>query len=148
MSHNPRSILIPSDLTGETRTLLDYALSQPHPVGARIVLLHVVHIGDHVWSMLAKAYDTKGLEDQLRALANEAMDEYVKDHPDDSQFKIEVQVHWGQPAEMVMQVAASEKIDEIVMGRHRPDTVKGFFLGSTADKVLRSARCPVTVIPF
>ncbi|MCA9546828.1 MAG: universal stress protein [Myxococcales bacterium] len=148
MSHSPSAILIPSDLTGETRHLLDYALSQPHQAGARIILLHVVHIGEHVWSMLAKAYDTKGLEEQLRELANGALAAYVADHPGDHPFKVEVQVHWGQPAEMVLSVADSEKVDEIVMGRHRPDSVKGFFLGSTADKVLRAAKVPVTVIPF
>jgi nucleotide-binding universal stress UspA family protein len=114
-----------------------------------VILTHVVHIGQHVWSMLARSYDTGDMEAQLKKLANDVLAEISEEHGvDEHPFTIETQVHWGDPAESILSVAKVEKADQIVMGRHAPGVVKGFFLGSTADKILRGAHCVVSVIPM
>jgi nucleotide-binding universal stress UspA family protein len=148
MQATPRTIVVPTDLSAQTRTLLEFALQQPHEAGGRVILTHVVHIGEHVWSMLARSYDTSDMENKLKALANSVLDEITADHDDDHPFTFETQVHWGDPAEVILSVAKVEKADQIVMGRHAPGMVKNFFLGSTADKVIRGAHCAVSVIPM
>lgn len=52
-------------------------------------------------------------------------------------------VRSGHPAREVLDVARSQGVDLIVMGRHGQTEVERFTLGSVAEKVVRRASCPV-----
>ena len=143
------TIIVPTDLSDQTRPLLEFAIQQPHECGGRVILTHVVHIGEHVWAMLARSYDTSEMEEKLKAMADSVLKELTDSHgTDEHPFTFETQVHWGDPADVILSVAKVEKASQIVMGRHATGAMKGFFLGSTADKVLRGAHCVVSVLPM
>jgi nucleotide-binding universal stress UspA family protein len=52
----------------------------------------------------------------------------------------------GSPAEQIVATAKEWGADLIVMGSHGRSGVTRLFLGSVADKVLRSATCPVLLV--
>jgi nucleotide-binding universal stress UspA family protein len=52
----------------------------------------------------------------------------------------------GVPHEEIVAVAAREKADYIVIGTHGYGGFSRFMLGSVADKVIRTAPCPVIVV--
>ena len=52
----------------------------------------------------------------------------------------------GVPAEEIVRVADQESIDLIVMGTHGWSGFRHMLLGSVAEKILRSATCPVLVV--
>jgi nucleotide-binding universal stress UspA family protein len=54
-----------------------------------------------------------------------------------------VRVTVGKPAEAILQVANDERVDLIVMGTHGRMDRRHVLLGSVAETVVRTARCPV-----
>jgi nucleotide-binding universal stress UspA family protein len=53
----------------------------------------------------------------------------------------------GDPAESVIASAEAEGADLIVVGSHRRNRVGRAILGSVSDEIVRSAPCPVIVVP-
>jgi universal stress protein A len=52
----------------------------------------------------------------------------------------------GIPYRKIVEVAADEKLDLIVMATHGRTGFSHLFLGSVAEKVVRTAPCPVLTI--
>ncbi|MBI5571386.1 MAG: universal stress protein [Desulfomonile tiedjei] len=52
----------------------------------------------------------------------------------------------GFPPDEILQVAREGEIDLIVMGTHGWTGVKHFLLGSVAERVVRTAKCPVLIV--
>ncbi|QDH70223.1 universal stress protein [Marilutibacter alkalisoli] len=52
----------------------------------------------------------------------------------------------GDPAEMILDVAAKEHCNLIVMGSHGRSMVKGLLLGSVSSKVIAQGKVPVTIV--
>lgn len=63
--------------------------------------------------------------------------------------KVPVEVHTelieGDPAEAIINVAATRKSSLIVMGSHGLSRLVGLILGSTSQKVVSHAPCPVLI---
>lgn len=59
---------------------------------------------------------------------------------------VETVVVEGNPAAEIVRIAAERKIDLIVMGSHGRGGISRAILGSVADKVMRTAHCPVMII--
>ena len=53
----------------------------------------------------------------------------------------------GDPAEEIVRYAAGHRVDLIVLGTHGRTGVSRVLLGSVAERVLRTAHCPVLVVP-
>lgn len=53
----------------------------------------------------------------------------------------------GDPAEEIVRYAAEHGIDLVVLGTHGRTGVSRVLLGSVAERVLRTAPCPVLVVP-
>ena len=64
-----------------------------------------------------------------------------------SGLEVEHAVGPGQPADSVLQEAARVGADLIVMAASGRSRVARFFVGSTADRIIRQSTCPVLVIP-
>jgi len=61
--------------------------------------------------------------------------------------KYEFLLREGAPEKVIIDVAGDLAADLIVMGTNGTDQVLDYFLGSTASNVIKSANCPVLVIP-
>jgi nucleotide-binding universal stress UspA family protein len=60
--------------------------------------------------------------------------------------EIHTEVIEGSPAEAIIDVAATRKSDVIVMGSRGLGTLAGLLLGSTSQKVVAHAPCPVLIV--
>ncbi|MEO6244051.1 MAG: universal stress protein [Opitutaceae bacterium] len=134
-----RRLLVPLDFSGQSREALLYAIPLALQAKADLVLLHVVEpvtitapeLGlmnaDMVGMMGAAA---RRLEQQAEELIPAAL-------------KTRTLVRIGLPAAEILAVARREKIDLIVMSTQSRSALKRFFIGSTADQVMKNANCPV-----
>jgi len=57
------------------------------------------------------------------------------------------QVHAGEPAQTILQVAQQSRADLVVMTTEGPDGFLDGLRGSTSERVLRKVRCPVLSLP-
>lgn len=59
---------------------------------------------------------------------------------------LETRVVVGHPVEQIVHFAETEHVDLIVLGRRGVSRFEKFIIGSTSEKVLRYAHCPVMVV--
>ncbi len=60
---------------------------------------------------------------------------------------IQLQLSWGDPAKSIMEIAAREAADVIVLGRRGRGRLAGLVLGTVSQKLVSLALCPVIVVP-
>jgi nucleotide-binding universal stress UspA family protein len=61
-------------------------------------------------------------------------------------IQIQPLVQFGDPAEVILDVARVRRHDQIVMGTHSQSARTDLRLGSVADRVARGAPCPVVTV--
>ena len=57
-------------------------------------------------------------------------------------------VEGSRPAKTIVRVAKEEQVDVILLATHGRGGVDRLFMGSVADRVVRSSRCPVFLVPI
>ncbi|MFO0912116.1 MAG: universal stress protein [Pirellulales bacterium] len=128
-------ILCPVDFSDRSRESLKYAAGLAHSLHAKLVLLHAFDLP----ATLDLAGQTTPLDPALRP----QLDEWAGAQ---GELTAEVILHAGHPGEVICWVAQDRKCDLIVMGTHGRTGLLRTLLGSTAEHVLRHARCPVLTI--
>jgi nucleotide-binding universal stress UspA family protein len=60
-------------------------------------------------------------------------------------IEMEVDIRIGHPSRTILEVAEEKAADLIIIASHQPG-LQDYFLGSTAAKVVRHAKCSVLVV--
>lgn len=141
-----KSILCPIDFSEFSAAAYQHALSLAQYYKARIVALHVVELwkypfADYAahqadYAKFSRALNEGG-EVQLRRFVKQYLAEGVQP---------ELVVHQGNASNCILSVAQEENIEGIVMGTHGRRGFDRLVLGSTTDRVMRKAACPVLVV--
>ncbi|WP_306262341.1 universal stress protein [Pararhizobium sp. IMCC21322] len=130
-------ILVPIDLSdvGHGKEVLGVAEKLLQP-GGTITVLNVV---EDIPGYVAAELPDEIVKD-LSGNAQKALEEIISG----LSGNIELEVRRGSPASAI--VAASEQlgVDLIIIASHSPG-LADYFLGSTASRVVRHAKCPVLV---
>ncbi|MDV6378441.1 universal stress protein [Sporosarcina sp. GW1-11] len=63
-----------------------------------------------------------------------------------TQAKTELVIYEGDPAQRIVQYVDSTPLDHLVIGSRGLNVVQEMMLGSVSHKVIKEAKCPVTVI--
>ncbi len=137
-----KRILVPVDFSECSRKGLQYALAFARQFQAEVSLLHVVPdvIAEPRFSVPAPDLQHALLEEGRREL-----DEEIQAHaPQASGLK--PLVRKGVPFQEIVQAAEELGADLIVVGTHGRTGLKHVLLGSTAERVVRHASCPVLVV--
>ena len=131
-------ILVPIDFSPDAEQALEYAVMLARQFQARMTLLHAVHLPVTTEVSLA-AYLS-----EMEASAQRGMETYRK-RVADAGVPVETLVLVGAPFSKIIDTAASQAADLIVMGTHGRTGMRHWMLGSVAERVVRLAPCPVLV---
>lgn len=139
-----KNILVPIDFSETSRKVLKYAVPLAEKFGARIILVHVVEPRIYPENLVIPAE----IEDMnIRLMRNgREMLQRLREHVVAPEIKSDVFVVLGKPYQQIVDVAKTEKADLIVVATHGYTGLKHAFLGSTAERVVRYAQCPVLTI--
>lgn len=80
---------------------------------------------------------------ELAQAVQPKIEDFAKDHFGGLNGKVSASVLIGRPAEQIVEHADSVNAAMIIMSTHGYSGVKHMVLGSTAEAVLRHAKCPV-----
>ena len=61
--------------------------------------------------------------------------------------EVESEVAFGSPVEQINDYVAKEDVDLIITSTHGRSGLRRVFIGSTAERIVRHATCPVLVVP-
>lgn len=137
-----RKILFPTDFSDGSDAALVFASSLARDNNARLLVVHVHEPTAVYVEGLGAAYGALP-QDQQRD-ARELLNVVEPSFP---MIDIERRLLEGTPADAIVDLAEREEgIDLIVMGTHGRTGVSRMLMGSVAEKIVRSAPCPVLTI--
>lgn len=140
-----RKILAPTDFSGLSKLGLRYALEIARDKSAEVLVYHVIDFsGDWANKQVEFRPDRDMLENRRKAL-----DRFLTENFAECINLVEVRqvVEFGAPYRNIVEKAASEGVDMIVMSTHGRTGIDNLLLGSVAQKVVARAPCPVLIVP-
>ncbi len=141
----PKHILVPMDFSKHSQSALIEGQNIAKSFNADLILLHVVE--DPIPPAYYLSANDKTLKDLFKTTAKHSRNKLLdisKELDIKQNFKIEVIK--GHVASSITKYASDNKVDLIVMGSHGYSGLTHFLLGSTTEKVVRSAACPILTI--
>jgi nucleotide-binding universal stress UspA family protein len=138
-----RHVLVAHDFSETSDAALDYGLGLAQKLGARVTVVHAYEIPSHgAPEVLVLSTDWT---EQFEAVARQELDKViasVRKRGLDATPALRKGVAWRE----IDAAAAETKADLIVIGSEGRTGVGRALLGSVAEKVVRTAPCPVLVV--
>jgi nucleotide-binding universal stress UspA family protein len=148
-----KKILVPIDFSPCSEEAFRVALTLAKTFQAELLLLHVIDIGAlttfNQLGLLAVPSDAQGQKRRLRHHARLNVRRLLEVEAAKGVTAKRIILEGG-PFVEIAKTARIEKVDLVVMGSYggRSGSVDKIFFGSTAEKVVRTAGCPVLTVPL
>ncbi len=140
------TILFPTDFSDFSKYAASFAISFACDYGAKLHVFHVVEIAHEIRE--AVGVEAPPME-EIRSRARELATEEIKAASTPELFdKLDYDVACvrGKPFVEIIGFAREIGADMIVMGTHGRSALVTAMMGSTAEKVVRKAPCPVFTV--
>lgn len=144
MTPDIKRILVPLDFSTSSRRALDYAVGVAQKFDASLHLVHVCEVP----SMMTASMDAYAIAytDWNQRLGEEAERELAKIAALRQGLRVTTEVLFGSPAPAIVEAADTNDADLIVMGTHGHGAVMHLMMGNVAERVVRTASCPVLTV--
>ena len=138
----PKRILVPLDFGPRALPALRYAQEIAHSTGGSLLLLHVIEeaIVPDVYYPLGRSIFLR--EPEVRRLSSSGLERLFW-QAEGPEVPFDVRVVDGRAASEIARIAAETAADAVLIPTHGLATADRLVLGTTTDKVLRLAPCPV-----
>jgi len=142
---NLRRIVVPQDFSDYSLHALKYAVTLAGLFNSELIILHVVEPIVYPADFSFGQVSIPAMEEEIRKHSEEQLNELVtKEIP--SSIKVTSIIKVGKPFIEIIEVAKTENADLIVISSHGRTGMDHVLFGSTADKVVRKAPCPVLTV--
>jgi len=142
----PERILIAIDLSVKSDEIIEALNDLEVDKRCTLIGVHVVPDLDAQTSAYLKSGKIADVQKSIEQVASSKMqtlaNKKLKGHD-----RPEVIICKGSPADCILKLARERRVNLIIMGNGDPAETRGTRFGSTADKVVRGASCPVLIVP-
>lgn len=138
-------MLVPTDFSPPSALAADYAIDMARRYGATIELLHVIEDFAGAHFTMEGYIDLPHVRDRIRAEAETGLAELAR-RAEAAGVRVSTHLMSGNPAAAIVKHANGEASDLIVMGTHGRSGFAHLLLGSVAERVVRTAPCPVLTV--
>jgi nucleotide-binding universal stress UspA family protein len=126
---------------------LEYAADLAAAAGAALTVVHVVEASPvAVDPMTGVIYEAPAYRESLLRQGAGHLHDFIAGHVGQRAAAAEV-VAIGKSWKEILRIAADQRADLIVLGIHGRNVVNRLVFGSTTDRVVRQATCPVLTVP-
>jgi len=139
---NVKKILFPTDFSEGSDNALPYAADMARHYGAKLYLLHVIQ---DIAEAMGWYVPHVSLDELYRDIEGNAAEEIARYGVEEFRGLKDIEriVVKGTPYQEILKFAGEKKADLIVIGTHGRKGLDRVIFGSTAEKVVRDAPCPV-----
>lgn len=135
------AVLVAYDGSAPAQQALEHALEEYDP--EEVVLLGVIEAAEgYVGASVNLA--RQALKERREETARE-LSETVRELLEDG-HEVQIETAVGDPARQIVEVAEELDVEEIIVGNHGRQGISRVLLGSVAERVVRRAPMPVTVV--
>jgi len=137
-----KRILVPTDFSDASRQALPYAVEFAKQFGAKLTLVHVFP------TTLSAELSRIGIVLEQKRLVQEAgvQLERFRERELPANLSVETLLLHGAPAHEITKLAKDSQTDLIITATHGHTGLKHVWLGSTAERIVHQAPCPVLVV--
>jgi nucleotide-binding universal stress UspA family protein len=140
-NRSARMLLLATDLSDASASATEEAFDLAGRLGARILAVSVIDPG----SLLLPGGRFRARVDQVRA-RREQLAQALVERGRAEGVEVSFLVWTGDPGDVIVDAAAAEHADMVLVGSHGRGVVGRFLLGSVSEHVVRHAPCPVLVV--
>lgn len=139
-----KTILVPTDFSECSEAAVRYGAALAGAFGATLHLLNVIHDPySRPWAAEGYAAPIADLLADWEADARQRLSACV---PPGAASRTVLAIATGAPHLEIVRYAGRQEIDLIVLGTHGRGPLSHLLLGSVAERVVRSAPCPVMTV--
>jgi len=144
-----KHILCPIDFSADSYTAVRVAGGVAHPFAAHLTVLHVVdppapnvfpYEGMGVTTLDSRMDNEETIQlrrSKLQGMTRQYLPNIVN---------LSLEVTQGDPAQMILEMAHRDQTDMVVIAPHGHGRLRKAIFGSTAEKVVKDAPCPVVTM--
>lgn len=144
-----KTILVPHDFSSSANHAAAIARDEAKLHGARLLLLHVIDLPTAIKPETVIVPDATGAPINVREYAVSAAETHLedivarlaKDGVTATSF-----IRVGNPVDEITRFIDEEKVSLVVMGTHGRTGLQHLLVGSVAERVVRTATCPVLTV--
>ena len=142
-----RRILLPTDFSGCANYALPYAAAIARAVNATVICVNVIEpiVPAVGYTGMAEAMPIAEMSEQMEDSAERELPDVMRCE-DLRGLRVEEVIGHGDAAAEIVRVADEQEVDLIVISSHGRTGLGRIIFGSTAEAVVRHARCPVLVV--
>ena len=138
-------ILVPIDFSEHSKNALKYAIPFARQFKASIDLIYIVEPAIYPADFSFGQVGFPNVENELSTRGDKELAALIKKEIS-GKVKARKIVRTGKPFYEINQYAQEERIDLIIIATHGHSGMEHILFGSTAEKVVRKAPCPVLVV--
>lgn len=138
-----KKILTPIDFSDASQQAFHYAVAFAERFQASLVLLHIVEF--NFMGSDFGAVELSQIEADLEENASRQLEDWIQ-RAVGSRVPAEPLVRNGRPYLEIVEAAKSLDVDLIIIATHGHTSLAHVLLGSTVERVIRHAACPVLVV--
>jgi nucleotide-binding universal stress UspA family protein len=135
-----KRILIGFDGSSQSEKATEIGLSLAQSLDSKVLLFAVARPPEP-----ATMVELSAMLDDAREHFEEKFKK-VERRAKDLEVELETDIAVGHPVEQIVHRAEADRVDLIVLGRRGMSRFEKMIVGSTSEKVLRYAHCPVMVV--
>jgi len=142
-----RRILCATDFSNPAREAILLSLDLAQKAGCDVTLLHVIDALPNADRHAEGSFPDIG--PLRRALEEDARPRLLAAIPEEapSRGRVKGRLVVGRPCDKILEVAAEERADLVVLGTSGHGSLGRMLFGSTTERVVREASCPVLTVP-
>ena len=143
-----KTILVPIDFSDNSKKILQDAVTKAGQLNAKVMVLYVVEGLEKYAGLSIPHISLAEMEKDLVQSATKKLELFLEENMDPS-VAYESKVLNGDIVENINTCAESEGVDMIIMGTHGFKGLEKALFGSVAERVVKTAPCPVlTINPY
>lgn len=138
-----KRILFPTDFSETSKYAMKYAIGFAKEFDAQLEIVHVLFDESQIVAFYLPQVTFQNLDKELEDSAKKQLQDFIDEYPELNEVKFHTKLLKGTPSVEIINEAKEIKADMIVIGTHGRTGLEHVIFGSTAEKVVRKACCPV-----
>jgi nucleotide-binding universal stress UspA family protein len=141
-----KKILVPCDFSQPAVNAFRFALDAAGKSNGTIHLLYVVELPVlHDTVIMPVLYFEEQYFNEVKATTERRFNKLVTKYNTEG-VKVMTNVEFGPPVKTILSYSLEKNIDLIIMGSHGASGLKEYFIGSNAEKIVRTSSVPVLIV--
>jgi len=137
-----KTVLLPVDFSDSSELLAEYALTFGKAFSAKIFVLHVVSSLEDYTGLYLPHISLETVMGEVYNSAKKSLNDFCLRYFE-GKIQYESILAKGDAYREILNTATEKKADVIIMGTHGRSGLDHLIFGSTVERVLRGAECPV-----